>query len=42
VFPALDDPYRDERFVERACDYCGKPYRGPAAYCSLECATDDL
>lgn len=37
-----DDPYRDNRFAERACDYCGKPYRGPALYCSLECATDDL
>jgi RNase P subunit RPR2 len=41
VFP-VDDPYRDERFAERQCDYCGKPYRGPAVYCSLECAVDDL
>jgi hypothetical protein len=34
--------YVDETFAERACDYCGKLYRGPALYCSLECATDDL
>jgi hypothetical protein len=41
VFP-VDDLYRDERFTERQCDFCGKPYRGPAGYCSLECAMDDL
>jgi hypothetical protein len=34
--------YRDDTFDERKCDYCGKLYRGPAVYCSLECATDDL
>jgi hypothetical protein len=42
LFPASDDAYRDDRFDERACDYCGKLYRCPAVYCSLECATDDL
>ena len=35
------DPYRDEGFLERPCDHCGKPYQGPAVYCSLECALDD-
>jgi hypothetical protein len=35
------DPYRNDRFPERACDYCGKPYRGPAVYCSHDCATAD-
>jgi Zn ribbon nucleic-acid-binding protein len=33
--------YRDEQFPERACDHCGKPYRGPAVYCSLTCAVED-
>jgi hypothetical protein len=33
--------YRDDSFPERACDRCGKNYRGPAVYCSLECATAD-
>lgn len=33
--------YIDERFDERACDHCGKPYRGPAVYCSLKCAQAD-
>jgi hypothetical protein len=46
----LDDPnplteraaaYHDALFPERACDACGKPYRGPAVYCSLRCAIDD-
>ena len=41
VFPAIDDPYRDEAFVERACDHCGKSYRGPAVYCSFECTVAD-
>jgi hypothetical protein len=36
------EAYIDESFDERACDFCGKLYRGPAVYCSLECATDDL
>jgi hypothetical protein len=35
------DAYRDDRFAERSCDHCGKPYRGPAVYCSLECAVAD-
>jgi hypothetical protein len=30
--------YRNENYRERNCDNCGKPYRGPAVYCSLECA----
>lgn len=34
--------YSDPSYPERACDYCGKLYRGRAVYCSLECATDDL
>ena len=33
--------YRDDGFAERPCDHCGKPYRGPAVYCSLECAIAD-
>jgi DNA polymerase III epsilon subunit-like protein len=33
--------YFDHRFPERACDRCGKPYRGPAVYCSLKCAMED-
>jgi hypothetical protein len=33
--------YRDASFPERACDACGKPYRGPAVYCSLDCAIAD-
>ena len=33
-----DDAYRDNRFAERPCDHCGKPYRGPAVYCRHECA----
>jgi hypothetical protein len=33
--------YRDETFPERACDKCGKLYRGPAVYCSLTCALAD-
>jgi hypothetical protein len=24
------DPYRDNSFSERNCDYCGEPYRGPS------------
>jgi hypothetical protein len=34
--------YIDPSFPERACDCCGKLYRGPSVYCSLECAMDDL
>jgi hypothetical protein len=33
--------YRDDRYEERACDHCAKLYRGPAVYCSLECALAD-
>lgn len=33
--------YEDDSFEERACDYCGRPYQGPAVYCSLECAEAD-
>jgi hypothetical protein len=33
--------YRDERFSQRPCDRCGKRYRGPAVYCSSECAAAD-
>jgi hypothetical protein len=40
-WPPSPEAYRDESFDERACDLCGKPYRGPAVYCSLECALAD-
>ena len=33
--------YRNENCRQRNCDHCGKPYRGPAVYCSLQCALDD-
>jgi hypothetical protein len=33
--------YRDDRFAERKCDNCHKLYRGPAVYCSHECAILD-
>lgn len=33
--------YSDPTFPERRCDFCGLPYRGPAVYCSLECALAD-
>jgi hypothetical protein len=29
--------YRNDEFAERDCDHCGRPYRGPAICCSLEC-----
>jgi hypothetical protein len=38
---SADDAYRDVRFEERTCNCCGKPYRGPAVYCSLACAVAD-
>jgi hypothetical protein len=41
VFPAPEEAYRDDAFDERLCDHCGKSYRGPAVYCSLECAVAD-
>ena len=34
-------PLVNARFPERPCDKCGKPYRGPAVYCSLTCALAD-
>ena len=33
--------YRDPAYPWRACDGCGRPYRGPAVYCSLDCAVAD-
>jgi hypothetical protein len=33
--------YSDDTYPERLCDYCGTLYRGPAVYCSLECALED-
>jgi hypothetical protein len=38
---APDDPYRDDIFPERLCDFCSRLYRGPAVYCSRECAVAD-
>ena len=37
----VEASYRDARRDERACDHCGKLYRGPAVYCSLKCAQAD-
>lgn len=42
VFPEFESGYRDDNFPERHCDFCGQLYRGPAVYCSLACATDDV
>ena len=36
-----EEAYRDDSFPERDCDHCGKPYKGPAVYCSLHCAMAD-
>jgi hypothetical protein len=33
--------YRDDRAQPMACHRCGGMYRGPAVYCSLECAEAD-
>lgn len=33
--------YRDDVYPERLCDRCASLYRGPAVYCSLECAIAD-
>ena len=33
--------YHDDSYPERNCDYCQRPYRGPAVYCRLECALAD-
>ena len=35
---AARNAYRDAGCPERTCDNCGKTYRGPAVFCSLECA----
>jgi len=34
-------PYRDKSCLARPCDRCDKVYRGPAVYCSFQCAVDD-
>ncbi len=31
--------YRDNTGPPRACDHCGKEYRGPAVFCCHACAT---
>lgn len=33
--------YRDDKYHPRSCDRCGETYRGPAIYCSFECAIAD-
>jgi uncharacterized OB-fold protein len=33
--------YRNDKYPPRECDRCGKVYRGPAVYCSLQCAELD-
>jgi len=35
------DPYQDNRYPERSCDFCKRLYCGPSLYCSLKCALDD-
>lgn len=35
------DRYRNDAFPPRPCDYCGRPYQGPAVYCSFSCALAD-
>ena len=37
------NPYYNRNYPERCCDFvsCGRKYRGPAVYCSLECALLD-
>lgn len=35
------DPYRDDSYPERECDYCHLRYRGKTVYCSLACALSD-
>lgn len=39
----IDRSYIDPHWPMRNCDNeaCGKPYRGPAVYCSHECAIAD-
>jgi hypothetical protein len=41
VAKKVNQKYRNENCQKRDCDFCGKPYRGPAVYCSLECALAD-
>jgi hypothetical protein len=36
-----DAGYRDASFPERRCERCNRPYRGPALYCSFDCAEAD-
>jgi hypothetical protein len=35
--------YRDDSYPPRKCDNerCGREYRGPSVYCSLDCTIDD-
>ena len=33
--------YADPSCPERACDGCGRAYRGPAIFCCLSCALGD-
>jgi hypothetical protein len=33
--------YQDDNYPPRPCDHCRLEYRGPAVYCSLECALAD-
>lgn len=41
---AAEAAYRDNSCSERVCDNpaCNTVYRGPAVYCSLECALGDV
>jgi hypothetical protein len=33
--------YADDSYPKRTCEHCSKLYRGPAVYCSIECAVAD-
>jgi hypothetical protein len=33
--------YRDERCIEKKCETCNAPFRGPMRYCRLKCAVKD-
>jgi len=35
------EAYSNPSYAERQCDRCGQSYRGPAVYCSLDCAVAD-
>lgn len=39
--PTPREAYRDDSYLPRHCDRCQKVYRGPAVYCSLDCAMAD-